>query len=138
MNLGKPTTITTELARLELTHHDLVMVHLHPDVKITADRVKEVRQARHSLVSGIPVAMFVVAPGEPDWQASDMGTDFFGPEEDRIKALAVMANGTIFSTVVNLYFGLNPGKCPVRVVDTMEAGYAWLANQGFASGKAVI
>jgi hypothetical protein len=130
-----PTTIDVELARVELASPDLVVAHLKPGVKITVPRVIEVRQARRAMTAGVPSAMYVIAPGDLDWQSDTLGTDFFGPELERIKALAVMVDDPVFTAVVNLYFGLFPERCPVKVVGDLEEGYDWLAKQGFGSGR---
>ena len=107
-----PREVDTELARLELASPTLVVVHVKPDVKITVQRVFEIVHVRRSLVAGVPGAMYFIAPGELDWEAAALATDFFAPEGDSVKALSVMVNAPIFSTVVNLYFGLFPEKFP--------------------------
>ena len=127
--------IDVELARLVLVSPNLVVVNLKPEVKITVHRVLEIMHARRVLVSGVPVGMYVIAPGEPDWESDALGMDFFSPEAERIKALALMVSGPIFSAVANLYLGLFPGRCPVKVVNDLDEGYAWLAEQGFAIAK---
>lgn len=123
--------IDIALARMVLAGPSLVEVHVKPDVKITVLRLMEVMAARRTLAAGVPGALYFIAPGELDWEAAALQTDFFGPEGDSLKALAVMVDGAILTTVVNLYFGLFPGRSPVKVFDDVEAGYAWLAKQGF-------
>ena len=131
-----PKAIDVALARLELESPNLVVVRLKPGVKITIPRVIEIMYKRRAMVSGVAVGMYVIAPGELDWQADSLNKEFFGPELDRIKALAVMVDGPVFAGAVNLYFRLFAGRCPVKVVGTIEEGYAWLAKRGFAIAKA--
>lgn len=128
--------IDVELARLELASPDLLVVQLKADVKVTVPRVLEILQARRTMATGLPVGMLVITPGEVDWNADVLGMDFFSPEADRIKALAVMVNGGVLSAMVNLYFGLFPGRCPVNIVDSLDEGYTWLAHRGFGMARA--
>lgn len=108
----------------------LVVIHVRPDARITVSMVQEVIQARHRLARGVPVAMYFVAPGELQWEIAVLQTDHFGLEGDMLRAVAVMVDAPIFSTVVNLYFSLFPGHVPTKVIATLEEGYEWLAAIG--------
>lgn len=108
----------------------LVVIHVRPDARITVASIQEVIQARHRLAPGVPVAMYFVASGELEWELAALQADHFALEGDSLKALAVMVDAPVFSTVVNMYFSLFPSTIPTRIVSKVEDGYTWLAEQG--------
>lgn len=123
----------TSMGRVVLEGTHLIVVHVRGDARITAPMVQEVIRTRHRLAPGIPVAMYFIIEGELDWELPALQTDHFALEGEMLKAVAVMVNAPVFTTVVNVYFSMFPGHMPHKVFSQVEEGYAWLAGLGAAA-----
>lgn len=120
--------VDTALARVVYTSPVLVEAHIKPDVRITAVALQEIMRTRRAMVGDTRGALYVIAPGELDWELAALQTDYFGPEGENLSAVAVMVDSKVLSMVVNSYFSLFPSRFPTKVFDNVEDGRVWLAS----------
>lgn len=127
MNVPHRTTIAT----LRRIRPDLVEVRYDAGCTLTPALMSEVQSARRRIMGDAHYGMITLLPPDVDFELPAMHTDHLkeDKEEQRVLAIAVVAEANMLEMLVKLYFSYYPQKQRVHVTDNEVEARAWLDAQ---------
>jgi uncharacterized membrane protein YjdF len=125
----RSTQIDTAMARVVRTADNMVEVHIRHMIRMDEAGMREVMEARRSLMAGDRGTILFVAEGDPDWDPTLLKTDHFGAQAESITAVAFVVSNKVLALVLNTHFSLFPPSFSTLVGSEPSATREWLLEK---------
>jgi hypothetical protein len=123
--------VDTPQAVLEKVTPDLIEIRFKHHVKIGLRDIQEVQTARQRMCAGQPHRLLTIMPPETDFDMANTTTDHYERTGavDQIRAIALVAHGTVMEMMAKLYYSYYPQSFPIKVCSDEAEARAWLQAQ---------
>ena len=119
--------IETNSAVVERINPDLVICTYKPGVKVDADAVRENLLARKQFPGREAYVVIGIFPEDVDFDMSLLDTDHYKATsvDDVTRLLAIVAEGSLFERIAQLYFAYHPTNFTSRVFRRVADAMNW-------------
>ncbi len=127
----EPREISTTIATLKRVRHDLLEIHYHPGCVFSPVQVKEVQDARRTVMGGVPYATLTIIPEDADFQLETMRMDHAASDRtnSQVIATAIVVRTNMIERLIHVYFNYYPQLQRILVTDKEDEARAWMSQQ---------
>ena len=123
--------IETKSAIVERMNPDMVICKYKPGVKVDAAAVRENLEARKRFPGKEPYAVIGIFPEDVDFDMSLLNTDHYKnvAVNDVTSLLAIVAEGSLFENIAELFFAYHPQSFSTRVFSNIQDALIWVEER---------
>ena len=131
MKMERPHMIDTRSATLELVSDALVELRFKPDVKLDVEGMRQIIQAKRTLIAGRNVDVLAVLPPDLDFELNILSLDHSTVAGGCTGAqrLALAAQSTFNERLSDIYFRYHPRVNATGIFLTEEDAHKWLTTK---------
>lgn len=123
--------VETPSAVVEKLGPDLVVCRYRHGVKVTADAVRENLEARMAFTGKEPYAVIGIFPEDVDFDMSLLERNHYTDIalNAATRVLAIVAEGSLFEPIAELYFAYHPTQFTSRVFPSEGPALSWVQER---------
>jgi hypothetical protein len=120
--------ISTRTASFYLDENDILIVSVHPGIRIDYEDATDNALVVKNLTRGLPVLKLV--DSTKPWTIDKKAAKLVASKEVREKTIAraVVKSSALSALILNFFTGLTTPKVPTRVFSDYDEAYEWLLS----------